>query len=100
MEETKQHVVIHVHRPDINELLFFLLSGVLISIPFTIFFEEFADQFCFLLPVFPAELCSVALIAPFIEEFAKAYPLFYRHGETQRSIIHLGLLTGLGFVIT
>ena len=95
-----EHVVIKVHRPNLEELIFFLVSGIVISIPFTIFFEQFADQFCFLLPLFPAELCSIAIIAPLIEEFAKAYPLFYRHGETQRSIFHLGLLTGLGFGVT
>jgi RsiW-degrading membrane proteinase PrsW (M82 family) len=94
------HVIIKVHRPSLDELVFFLVSGIVISIPFTIFFEQFADQFCFLLPLFPAQLCSVAVIAPFIEEFAKSYPLYYRHGETQRSIFHLGLLTGLGFGIT
>ena len=32
-----------------------------------------------------------------IEEFAKAYPLFYRHGETERSLFKLGFLVGLGF---
>jgi RsiW-degrading membrane proteinase PrsW (M82 family) len=100
MEENTGHTIIKVHKPKIDELLFFLISGIVISIPFTIFFEQFADQFCFLLPLFQAQLCSIAIIAPLIEEFAKAYPLFYRHGETQRSIFHLGLLTGLGFGIT
>jgi hypothetical protein len=42
-------------------------------------------------------LCSITVFTPFIEEFAKAYPLFYRHGETQRSLLQLGLLVGLGF---
>jgi len=100
MDEIKESTIIHAHKPDIFELLFFFFSGVIISIPVTIFFEEFGDQFCFLLPSFPAQLCSVALLAPFIEEFSKAYPLFYRHGETQRSIFSLGLLTGFGFGIT
>ena len=43
---------------------------------------------------------SAVVLAPFVEEFAKAYPLFYRHGETQRSIFTLGFLVGLGFGIT
>jgi len=30
----------------------------------------------------------------------KAYPLFYRNGETERSIFTLGFLTGLGFGIS
>jgi RsiW-degrading membrane proteinase PrsW (M82 family) len=100
MNEITEHTIIPVHKPDLLEMFFFLISGIIISIPFTIFYEQFADQFCFLLPAFQAELCSIAILAPFIEEFAKAYPLFYRHGETQRSIFSLGLLTGLGFGIT
>ena len=44
-----------------------------------------------------AFLLSAVIFAPFIEEFAKAFPLFYRHGETQRSIFTLGFLVGLGF---
>ena len=40
------------------------------------------------------------MIAPFIEELAKVFPLFYRHGETERSIVMLGILIGLGFGIT
>jgi len=98
--DNKSEIVIKIHKPNINEYLFFLLSGVVISIPFTIFYESFADQFCYLLPVFTAQICSIAIIAPFIEEFAKAYPLFYRHGETQRSIFQLGFLTGFGFGLT
>ena len=42
-------------------------------------------------------LFSTVLFAPFLEEFAKAFPLLYRHGETERSIFTLGLLVGLGF---
>lgn len=47
-------------------------------------------------------LCWVAsaVLAPFIEELAKVFPLFYRHGETERSIVMLGILIGLGFGIT
>jgi RsiW-degrading membrane proteinase PrsW (M82 family) len=44
-------------------------------------------------------LISSAFFAPFIEEFSKAYPLFYRHGETERSIFNLAFLVGLGFGI-
>jgi hypothetical protein len=31
---------------------------------------------------------------------AKVFPLFYRHGETERSIVTLGVLIGLGFGIS
>ena len=41
----------------------------------------------------------LTVFAPFIEEFAKAYPIFYRHGETERSIVTLGIFVGLGFGI-
>ncbi len=49
-------------------------------------------------PFVPAFL-SIVVLAPFIEELAKVFPLFYRHGETERSIVTLGLLIGLGFGI-
>lgn len=49
------------------------------------------------LPRFYATLIVAALAAPLLEEFAKAYPLIYRHGETQKSLIALGFLIGLGF---
>jgi hypothetical protein len=98
--EIRQHTIIHLHKPDMKEYLFYFLSGVIISIPFTVFYETYADQFCFLLPVIAAQLCSTVIFAPFIEEFAKAYVLFYRHGETQRTLVTLGLLTGLGFGVT
>ena len=62
------------------------------SIPFASFFEGFYPT------AFSAALLIVVL-APFIEEIAKVFPLFYRHGETERSIVTLGLLIGLGFGI-
>jgi RsiW-degrading membrane proteinase PrsW (M82 family) len=96
----QQHAIIPVHKPDSREYLFYFLSGIVISIPFTVFYETYTDQFCFMLPIFAAEMCSTAIFAPFIEEFAKAYPLFYRHGETQRTYVNLGFLTGLGFGLT
>ena len=35
-----------------------------------------------------AAILSTAIFAPFIEEFSKIFPLYYRHGETQRSIFN------------
>ncbi len=84
--------VIPIHKPDIKEKAFFLLSGLLVSVPFALFFSQFYAY----LPV----IWSAVLFAPFIEELAKVYPLFYRHGETERSIVTLGILVGLGFGIT
>ena len=97
---TEQKAIIHVHKPSIKEKLFFFLSGILVSVPFTLFFSGFTDTLCVTLPFFYAQVCSVVIFAPFIEEFAKVFPLFYRHGETERSIMTLAILTGLGFGVT
>jgi RsiW-degrading membrane proteinase PrsW (M82 family) len=83
--------VIPIHKPSKKEYIFFFATGIVISIPFAAFFEAF----------FPSTALSALLLivvgAPFIEELAKVFPLFYRHGETERSIVTLGLLIGLGF---
>ncbi len=52
------------------------------------------------LSILYATLISTAILGPLTEEFAKAYPLFYRHGETEKSIFTLGFLVGLGFGIS
>jgi RsiW-degrading membrane proteinase PrsW (M82 family) len=67
------------------------------SIPLTLFVNQFVDSLLGSLSLFYAVLLSVVIFAPFVEEFAKAFPLLYRHGETERSIFTLGLLVGLGF---
>lgn len=92
--------VITPHRPDLREKLFFCISGFIISVPLTLFIGIFTDHLCVVMPVFYATLCTTAIFTPFIEEFAKAYPLFYRRGETERSIFTLGFLVGLGFGIS
>jgi hypothetical protein len=82
--------VIPIHKPSLKEYAFFFASGILVSIPFAAFFES----------VYPfSAALLIVVVAPFIEELAKVFPLFYRHGETQRSIVNLGLLIGLGFGI-
>ena len=98
--ETLQESVISFHKPDTKEKVFFFLSGLLVSVPLTLFFSEFADTLCVALSPILAEICSIVIFAPFIEEFAKVFPLFYRHGETERSIMILAILIGLGFGIT
>ena len=98
--ENEQKAVIPVHKPDIKEKAFFFISGILVSVPFTLFFSGFTDAFCVSLPLFYDQVCSVVIFAPFIEEFAKVFPLFYRHGETERSIVTLAILAGLGFGVT
>ncbi|MBN1357682.1 PrsW family intramembrane metalloprotease [Candidatus Bathyarchaeota archaeon] len=80
-------------------MVFFFLCGVIISVPLTLFIYQYTDILLTGLSTFTIALISRAFFAPFIEEFAKAYPLFYRHGETQRSIFNLAVLVGLGFGI-
>jgi RsiW-degrading membrane proteinase PrsW (M82 family) len=93
----KSEVIIKLHKPDASEMLFFFLCGVIISIPLTLFIYQYTDTLLVGFNSFTIALISRALFAPFIEEFSKAYPLFYRHGETQRSIFNLAILVGLGF---
>ncbi|MDQ1280587.1 MAG: protease PrsW [Thermoproteota archaeon] len=90
-------MVVPLHKPDFREKLFFFTSGIIMSIPLTILAEQLSNSLASGLPELFSALLLVAIIAPFVEEFAKAYPLFYRHGETERSIVTLGFLAGLGF---
>lgn len=90
--ENQRQCVIPIHKPRLPELTFFFSSGILVSIPFTFFFSQFYTFF--------PEVLTVVVFAPLIEELAKVLPLFYRHGETERSIVTLGLLIGLGFGIS
>ena len=92
MQEKQPQCIIAIHKPSYKEFAFFFSSGILVSIPFTLFFAQ-AYQF------FP-EILTIVLFAPLIEELAKVFPLFYRHGETERSIVILGILIGLGFGIS
>jgi len=90
----------NVHQPKITEKLFFLFSGAVISTPFPILANSLiAYVLALQLPSPYYSVVTIALIAPILEEFAKAYPLFFRHGETERSLVTLGFLTGLGFGI-
>ena len=101
MRNSQQNAVtIPVHKPDLQEKLFFLLSGIITSVPLTLFVASFTDSLCISLPFFFAQICSVAVFTPFVEEFAKVFPLFYRHGETTRSLFVLGFMVGIGFGFT
>jgi RsiW-degrading membrane proteinase PrsW (M82 family) len=94
---SKDTVTIKLHKPGIKELLFFFISGAIVSVPLTLFVEQFANPFLTGLSTLDVTLLTVAVFAPFVEEFSKAFPLFYRHGETQRSIFNIALFVGLGF---
>ena len=95
----QKEVVIKLHKPDASEIMFFFLCGVVISIPLTLFIYQYSDALLVGLNPSTATLIATTIFAPFIEEFAKAYPLFYRHGETERSIFNLALAVGTGFAI-
>lgn len=70
------------------------------SVPFTLFFSGFSNSLCVAMSLLLAQVCTLVLIASFIDEVAKVFPLFYRHGETERSLLGLGILVGVGFGIT
>ena len=94
----KAEATVQLHKPNISELLFFLVSGAVVSVPLTLFIEQnFTNSFLAGLPSFDITLLTIAIFAPFVEEFSKAFPLFYRHGETQRSIFTLAIFVGIGF---
>jgi RsiW-degrading membrane proteinase PrsW (M82 family) len=98
MEKTR--ISIQMHRPEVNELMFFLLSGAIVSVPLTIFIDQYlAVPLLTGLSSVDIGVISVAVVAPFVEEFSKVFPLGYRHGETQRSIFSLAVCVGLGFGI-
>jgi len=65
----------------------------------TLALNIFPDYMLSFLSSANAAVLSTVVLAAFIEEFSKAYPLFYRHAETERSIFTLGFLVGLGFGI-
>jgi hypothetical protein len=98
--QDEQKIVVHAHRPDWKEKLFFFASGLLVGVPFTVVFSQIIDVIYLAVPALVAQLGSVGITTPFIEEFAKVFPLFYRHGENERSIMTLGVLAGLGFGLT
>jgi hypothetical protein len=95
----EEKAVIPLHKPSSREKIFFFSSGIIMSVPLTLFIDQFASNILSALPQLYAILVSSVVLAPFLEEFAKAFPLFYRHGETERSIFTLGFLVGLGFGI-
>jgi RsiW-degrading membrane proteinase PrsW (M82 family) len=86
-----------IHGLDLKKKSFFFLSGMIVSIPFVFYTKTMFNRLCFTMPTSYARLISTAIFTPFIEELAKAYPLMYRQGETERSIFLLGAIVGLGF---
>jgi hypothetical protein len=95
MEQDK--VIIQLHKPNADEMLFFLLCGAITSVPLTLFIAQYANSLLVGFDSLSAALISTTVFSPLIEEFSKAFPLFFRHGETERSIVDLALFIGVGF---
>lgn len=93
-------VRIPLHRPSVGEMFFFFISGAIVSVPFALVFESLANVLPVSVPSPYNEVLAIALIAPLVEEFGKGYPLFYRHGETKKSLMNIGFLVGFGFGLT
>ena len=66
--ENKRECVIPLHKPSLKEKAFFFASGLLVSVPFSLFFSQFYG----IVPL----VVSTVVFAPFIEELAKVVPLF------------------------
>ena len=95
-DKPPQQCVIPIHKPSRKEYIFFFISGIALSFPFAYLSEQFTTFF----PT-PLQLAVLTLLlAPFLEELAKVFSLFYRHGETERSLVALGVIIGLGFGIS
>lgn len=72
------------------ERFFFFLTGIIVGVPVALFFES-------LFGLYFSTFGIGMIIAPLIEEFAKADPLFFRYERPARTLMRLGLLSGLGF---
>jgi RsiW-degrading membrane proteinase PrsW (M82 family) len=80
-------------------MAFFFSCGIIMSISITLVITSVLEPGLsgFSAP-WPAVI-SLVVFAPLVEEFSKIFPLYYRHGETQRSILNLAVMVGLGFAI-
>jgi RsiW-degrading membrane proteinase PrsW (M82 family) len=102
MSTTERSCTIPLHKPSLKEKLFFFSSGIIVSIPIATSFEPLFLSLLlsyFSIPTAYATPLLVLVLAPLIEEFGKAFPLLYRHGETKKSVMTLGFMIGLGFGI-
>jgi hypothetical protein len=81
-----------MRRDAQGEKLFFFLSGIVIGVPTSLFFEVTFHLWF-------TGFGVATLFAPFVEEFTKASTLFYRYELPGRVLVRNGLLAGLGFGI-
>ena len=98
-EYVPKECVIPIHRPKPAEMAFFFSCGIIMSVSITLVVVSLLDPLIAVFDTFIASVISTAVFAPFVEEFSKVFPLYYRHGETQRSILNLAIMVGLGFAI-
>jgi hypothetical protein len=73
-----------------KERIFFFLSGMVVGVPVALFFESVSHLYF-------TSLGVATIIAPLVEEFAKADPLFFRYERPAKTLMRLGFLSGLGF---
>jgi hypothetical protein len=83
---------VHLTREPAAERAFFFLSGIMVGVPVALFFESVSHLYFTALGV-------ATIVAPLVEEFAKADPLFFRYERSGKSLMRFGLLSGLGFGI-
>lgn len=95
----KLEIAIPLHTPNLKEKIFFLLSGAIIGIPVNVYLHNSTIDVIKGLSPFYLLLISEIILAPFIEEFSKLFAFLNRHGETQKSLVDLAFLGGLGFGI-
>ncbi len=98
-EFAPKECVIPIHKPKPREMAFFFACGIIMSVSITLTITSVLEPSLRLLQNPLPEVISLVIFAPFIEEFSKIFPLYYRHGETQRSILNLALMVGLAFGI-
>jgi len=96
--ENKQSTTIPLHHPGTLEMSSFFVQGLIVSVAISVFLETLAKNYvAFAIPGDLGYIILVTAFAPVIEEFTKVFPLLNRHAETEKSIVKLGFLSGLGF---
>jgi len=56
--------IIAVHKPSLQEKIFFLFSGILTSVPLTLFVGTFTDSLCVVLPFVYANYVHLQFLHP------------------------------------
>ena len=98
MENAPPSTTVPLHHPGKVEMASYLAQGLIVSVAISVFLETLARNY--VTTIIPGDVGYVILVAgfaPIIEEFTKIFPLLNRHAETERSIMKLGFLSGLGF---